>query len=113
MTNWTEVNDVSTSWGQGDYPVDSLITEGNEEFLTEDSEIIATEGIQINWGETADKDTGWGFFGGLIRLVTEGLREDLMSEGRLDYLVYSHGEDTEIWTDTADIATVYTKISDL
>ena len=28
MTNWTEVNDVSTSWGQGDYPVDSLITEG-------------------------------------------------------------------------------------
>ncbi len=72
MTNWTEVNDVSTSWGQGDYPVDSLITEGNEEFLTEDSEIIATEGIQINWGETE-----------------------------------------EIWTDTADIATVYTKISDL
>lgn len=113
MTNWTETDDISTSWGQGDYPVDSLITEGNEEFLTEDSEIIATEGIQINWGETEDKDTGWGFFGGLIRLVTEGLREDLMSEGRVEYLVYSHGEDEEIWTDTADIATVYTKISDL
>ena len=46
MTNWTEVNDVSTSWGQGDYPVDSLITEGNEEFLAEDSEIIVT-GKQI------------------------------------------------------------------
>lgn len=88
MTNWTEVADNTTSW-------------------TETSDIATT------YTETADKDTNWGFFGGLIRLVTEGYRENLMSEGNLDYLVYSHGEDTEIWTDTADIATVYTKISDL
>lgn len=113
MTNWTEVNDVSTAWGQKDYPVDSLITEDGEEFLLENGEIASTEGIQINWGETADKDTNWGFFGGLIRLCTEGLREDLMSEGRAEYLIYSHGGDTEIWTDTADIATNYTKINDI
>jgi len=36
-----------------------------------------------------------------------------MSEGNLDYLVYSHGEDLEIWTDTADIETTYTKINDV
>ena len=69
--------------------------------------------FQPNYTETADKDTNWGFFGGLIRLCTEGYREDLMSEGRLEYLVYSHGEDEEIWTDTADIATNYTKINDI
>jgi hypothetical protein len=54
-----------------------------------------------------------GFFGGLIRLVTEGYREELMTEGNIDYLVYSHGEDKEIWTDTADISTTYTKLSDI
>lgn len=88
MTNWTEVNDVSTTWGE-------------------------QTDITTGYTDIADKDTNWGFFGGLIRLCTEGLREDLMSEGRLDYLVYSHGEDVEIWTDTADIATNYTKINDI
>ena len=88
MTNWTEVNNVSTTWGE-------------------------QADIATNYTETADKDTNWGFFGGLIRLCTEGYREDLMSEGRVEYLVYSHGEDVEIWTDTADIATTYTKINDI
>lgn len=88
MTNWTEVADNTTSWTE-------------------------TGDVSTSYTETADKDTNWGFFGGLIRLVTEGARDELMSEGRPDYLVYSHGEDVEIWTDTADIATVYTKISDL
>ena len=54
MTNWTEVNDVSTSWTD-------------------------TSDIATNYTEVADKDTNWGFFGGLIRLCTEGYREDLMS----------------------------------
>ena len=44
MTNWTEVNDVSTTWGE-------------------------QTDIATNYTETADKDTNWGFFGGLIRLV--------------------------------------------
>lgn len=88
MTNWTDVNDVSTTWGE-------------------------QADIATNYTETADKDTNWGFFGGLIRLCTEGYREDLMSEGRLEYLVYSHGEDEEIWTDTANIPTNYTKINDI
>ena len=52
--------------------------------MTEDSESIATEGIQINWGEIEDKDTGWGFFGGLIRLVTEGYREALYRDWETD-----------------------------
>ena len=88
MTNWDKTTDVSTSFTK-------------------------TSDVSTGYTETADKDTTWGFFGGLIRLVTEGLREELMSEGNLDYLVYSHGEDVEIWTDTADIATTYTKISDI
>lgn len=113
MTNWTEVNDSTTGWNQRSYPVENLLTEGLEEVTTEDSEVIAMEGIKIDWGELSDKNTGWGFFGGLIRLVTEGARDELMSEGRLDYLVYSHGEDVEIWTDTADIVTTYTKIDNV
>ena len=88
MTNWDKTTDVSTSFTK-------------------------TSDVSTSYTETSDKDTNWGFFGGLIRLVTEGLREELMSEGNLDYLVYSHGEDVEIWTDTADIATTYTKISDI
>ena len=88
MTNWTETSDIATSWTE-------------------------TGDVSTSYSEVADEDTNWGFFGGLIRLVTEGARDELMSEGRLDYLVYSHGEDVEIWTDTADIATVYTKISDI
>ena len=113
MTNWDKTNDTTTDWNQRSYPVDDLLTEDSEGITTEDSEVITMEGIKIDWEELNDKDTGWGFFGGLIRLVTEGLREELMSEGNLDYLVYSHGEDVEIWTDTADITTVYTKINDL
>ncbi len=88
MTNWTEVNNVATNWAD-----------------TADKETIYTE--------TEDKDTQWGSYGGLIRLCTEGSREDLMSEGRVDYLVYSHGEDVEIWTDTADVSSVWTKITDI
>lgn len=88
MTNWTETSDVATGWTE-------------------------TSDIATSYSDIADKDTNWGFFGGLIRLCTEGSREDLMSEGRLEYLVYSHGEDVEIWTDVADIATTYTKISDI
>ena len=88
MTNWTETSDIATSW-------------------TDTSDVATT------YSEVADEDTNWGFFGGLIRLCTEGSREDLMSEGRVDYLIYSHGEDVEIWTDVADIATTYTKISDI
>ena len=88
MTNWTEVNDVSTSWTD-------------------------TSDIATNYTEVADEDTNWGFFGGLIRLCTEGYREGLMSQGRVEYLIYSHGEDTEIWNDVADIATTYTKINDI
>lgn len=88
MTTWTETSDVSTSW-------------------TETSDATTT------YTEEADKDTNWGFFGGLIRICTEGDREDLMTEARTDYIVYSHGEDVEIWTDVANIATTYTKISDI
>lgn len=88
MTNWTETSDIATSW-------------------TDTSDVATT------YSEVADEDTNWGFFGGLIRLCTEGSREDLMSEGRVDYLIYSHGEDVEIWSDVADIATTYTKISDI
>lgn len=88
MTNWPKVNDVSTTWGE-------------------------QTDITTGYTDIADKDTNWGFFGGLIRLVTEGLREDLMVEARADYIIYSHGEDKEIWTDIADIATIYTKINDI
>lgn len=113
MTTWTEIGDKITTWGKGDYPVDEFLTEGEEAILAEDGENIGTEGIVVDWGDIADKDTNWVFFGGLIRICTEGLREDLMVEARADYIIYSHGEDKEIWTDIADIATIYTKISDL
>lgn len=88
MTTWTETADITTGWTE-------------------------TGDVSTSYTETADKDTNWGFFGGLIRLCTEGLREDLMVEARVDYIIYSHGEDKEIWTDIADIATIYTKINDI
>lgn len=88
MTNWTETSNVTTGW-------------------TEPSDIATS------YSDIVGKDTNWGFFGGLIKLCTEGSREDLMSEGRLEYLVYSHGEDVEIWTETEDITTSYTKINDI
>jgi len=37
----------------------------------------------------------------------------LMTEGNTDYLVYSHGEDKEIWTDIADTSSIWTKLSDI
>lgn len=61
----------------------------------------------------ADKSTRWGMWGGLIRLCTEGNREDVMGEGRVDYIVVSHGEDVEIWTDTSNVSSTWTKISDI
>lgn len=88
MTTWTETSDVSTSWDE-------------------------TSDVATTYTETADKDTQWGSFGGLIRLCTEGLREDIMTEGDTDYIVVSHGEDVEIWTDTANVSSTWTKISDI
>jgi len=87
-TAWTEVADVSTSWTE-------------------------TADNSTTYTEVADVDTQWGLFGGLIRLCTEGDRNDLMTEGRTDYIVISHGEDVEIWTDTADVSSIWTKISDI
>lgn len=87
-TPWTEVANVTTSWTD-------------------------TSDISTSYAEVADVDTQWGLYGGLIRLCTEGDRDDLMTEARTDYIVYSHGEDVEIWTDVANIATTYTKISDI
>lgn len=88
MTNWTKTNDINTSY-------------------------IEVTDTATDYEKQEDTQVQWGFFGGLIRLVTEGYREELMTEGNTDYLVYSHGEDKEIWTDTSDISTVYTKISDI
>lgn len=113
MTTWTDVDDKTTLWNQKGYPVDKVLAESQEDLLLEDSTEIGTEGVGSIWGDIADKDTNWGFFGGLIRICTEGLREDLMVEARADYIIYSHGEDKEIWTDIADISTIYTKINDI
>lgn len=88
MTTWTKTNDTTTSY-------------------TKVADIATT------YTETPDDVIQWKSWGGLIRLVTEGLREKIMTEGRTDHIVISHGEDVEIWTDVANIATTYTKINDL
>lgn len=87
-TPWTEVADVSTSWTE---TVDNSTT----------------------YTKVTDVDTQWGLYGGLIRLCTEGYREDMMTEARTNYIVISHGEDVEIWTDTADVSSTWTKINDI
>lgn len=88
MTTWTKTTDTSTSW-------------------------VEEADVTTSYTEIEGSQTPWGLFGGLIRLCTEGLRDDLMTEDREDYIVVSHGEDVEIWTDTADNATTWTKITDI
>jgi hypothetical protein len=88
MTAWTEINNIATNW-----------TDIGDKTTT--------------YAEVDDVDTQWGLSGGLIRLCTEGFREDMMTEARGDYIVVSHGEDVEIWTDTADISSAWTKINDI
>jgi len=112
MTNWTDVNDTTTPFRKYSGG-DSLTTQDGRILLTQDGKELTKQGRESGFIDVEDSDTGWGFFGGLIRLVTEGYREELMTEGNTDYLVYSHGEDKEIWTDTADISTTYTKLSDI
>jgi len=112
MTNWTDVNDTTTPFRKYSGG-DRLTTQDGKGLQTQDGFDLVEQGIESGFVDVSDKDTSWGFWGGLIRLVTEGYRENLMSEGNLDYLVYSHGEDLEIWTDTADIETTYTKINDV
>ena len=61
--------------------VDSLFDDNGKEKLVAHYLLVeGTEGVGSIWGDIADKDTNWGFFGGLIRICTEGLREDLMVE---------------------------------
>ena len=88
MTSWTEVTDKSTTW-----------TETGE--------------VSTSYTKVPDDVIQWKSFGGLVRLCTEGLREDLMTEDREDYIVVSHGEDVEIWTDTANVSSAWTKINDI
>lgn len=87
-TSWTKTNNVTTSYTK-------------------------TADISTSYTEEADKTTIWPSFFGLIRLVTEGLREFIMTEGDTDHIVVSHGEDVEIWTDEADKSTTYTKVNDI
>jgi len=112
MTNWTNVTDKTTSYRKYSGG-DRLTAQDGKVLQTQDGLDLVEQGIESGFVDVSDEDTLWGAFGGLIRLVTEGYRENLMSEGNLDYLVYSHGEDLEIWTDTADIETTYTKINDV
>lgn len=87
-TTWTKTNDVVTPYTE-----------------------IADK--STSYTKIADDEIQWKSWGGLIRLCTEGKREDLMTEGNIDYIVISHGEDVEIWTDTPDNSTLWTKINDI
>jgi len=88
MTTYTKIADIPTSF--------TKITD-----------------VTTNYSEVADDVIQWKAYGGLIRLCTEGGRDDIMTEARIDYIVISHGEDVEIWTDIADIANIWTKINDI
>lgn len=112
MTNWTKTTDKDTEYGGGDLSF-RMLSEDGDYMLTEDSRYIVSEGPATPYTKTSDKSTPWGILGGLIRLCTEGIRDDMMSEGRVDYIVVSHGEDVEIWTDTSDVSSTWTKISDI
>lgn len=104
-TVYTKIADKSTGWAKfsGYILYDSDIEYDNKFLYDGDTP----------YTKTTDKDTPWGLFGGLIRLCTEGNRENIMSEGEVDYIVVSHGEDVEIWTDTSDVSSSWTKINDI
>lgn len=112
MTNWTDIQDKVTGYRKYSGG-DTLTTQDGRALLTQDGKELTKQGRESGFIDVEDSDTGWGFFGGLIRLVTEGYREELMTEGNIDYLVYSHGEDKEIWTDIADTSSIWTKLSDI
>ena len=112
MTIWTDIQDKVTGYRKYSGG-DTLTTQDGRVLLTQDGKELTKQGRESAFVDGVDSDTNWGFFGGLIRLVTEGYREELMTEGNIDYLVYSHGEDKEIWTDTNDIPNSWTKISDI
>ena len=112
MTNWTDIQDKVTGYRKYSGG-DTLTTQGGRALLTQDGKELTKQGRESVFVDGIDSDTNWGFFGGLIRLVTEGYREELMTEGNTDYLVYSHGEDKEIWTDIADTSSIWTKLSDI
>ena len=86
---------------------DTLTTQDGRALLTQDGKGLTKQGRESAFVDGVDSDTNWEFLSWL------GNREELMTEGNTDYLVYSHGEDKEIWTDTADIETTYTKINDV
>ena len=112
MTNWTDIQDKVTGYRKYSGG-DTLTTQDGRALLTQDGKELTKQGRESAFVDGVDSDTNWGFFGGLIRLVTEGYREELMTEGNIDYLVYSHGEDKEIWTDVADKTGIWTKLSDI
>ena len=112
MTSWTDIQDKETTYRKYSGG-DSLTTQDGRVLLTQDGMELLKQGRESGFVDGVDSDTNWGFFGGLIRLVTEGYREELMTEGNIDYLVYSHGEDKEIWTDTADVSNIWTKLNDI
>lgn len=87
MTSWTKEIDSTSSYTKED---DQVTTYSGE----------------------SDQLSPWSAYGGLIYLATEGLRERIMSEGNLDYLVYSKGVEGITWNGEADQSSVWTKVSD-
>jgi hypothetical protein len=87
MTSWTKVTDESSSYTKE----------------TDQS---------TSYTPVADQSSVWGMTGGLIYLATEGSRDLIMSEGELDYLVYSKGVDGITWTDVSDQSTAWNKVID-
>lgn len=88
-TVWTKETTETNEW-QNDTGVagEVLIDEGGVEILDEAGGNILGEGYLADWSEQSIEDNSWDPFGYLLYLATES-GERLLSEGELEYLMYS------------------------
>ena len=106
MTNWTEVEDVTTEYGSGN-ALDAMLSEDGEYMLTEDGEYIVAEGTETGYTEVEDSTERYIPFGVGLKIATEAF-DWLLTEGTRIRLVHSKTDYDEV----GDVSTVWTEVGD-
>lgn len=106
MTDWTEVEDVTTEYESGDIN-DAMLSEDGEYMLTEGGDYIVAEGPITSYTEVADSSERYIPEGVGLKVASEDFTW-MLTEDKLVRLVHSKTD----FTEDTDVTTVWTEVED-
>lgn len=83
-----------------------------EKVTDETASYTKVEDVTTTYTDVEDATTTWAGLDFLLYLATEGYKEKIMSEGEVEYLIYSRGIELLDYTKVDDATTTYIKVED-